>query len=169
MMEDLPIENINSKIYEIREEKVMLDSDLASLYGITTGNLNKAVSRNLERFPSDFMFELSKEEYNLIFQNGISSYGGRRKLPRVFTEQGVAMISSVIKSKTAININIQIMRMFVEMRRFALTYDELAKKIQEIESRVTDGEKRDQQIINILNQLMAKDESKLDKIGFMKD
>jgi hypothetical protein len=169
MMEDLPIENINSKIYEIREEKVMLDSDLASLYGITTGNLNKAVSRNLERFPSDFMFELSKEEYNLIFQNGISSYGGRRKLPRVFTEQGVAMISSVIKSKTAININIQIMRMFVEMRRFALTYDELAKKTQEIESRVTDGEKRDQQIINILNQLMAKDESKLDKIGFMKD
>jgi hypothetical protein len=169
MMEDLPIENINSKIYEIREEKVMLDSDLASLYGITTGNLNKAVSRNLERFPSDFMFELSKEEYNLIFQNGISSYGGRRKLPRVFTEQGVAMISSVIKSKTAININIQIMRMFVEMRRFALTYDELAKKIQEIESRVTDGEKRDQQIINILNQLMAKDESKLDKIGFIKD
>jgi hypothetical protein len=169
MMEDLPIENINSKIYEIREEKVMLDSDLASLYGITTGNLNKAVSRNLERFPSDFMFELSKEEYNLIFQNGISSYGGRRKLPRVFTEQGVAMISSVIKSKTAININIQIMRMFVEMRRFALTYDELAKKTQEIESRVTDGEKRDQQIINILNQLMAKDESKLDKIGFIKD
>lgn len=93
----VPDEVVINKIY-IREQKVMLDSDLAELYGVTTGNLNKAVKRNLKRFPDDFMFQLSKEEFNnLIFQNGTSSWGGTRKEPSVFTEQGVAMLSGIFK------------------------------------------------------------------------
>lgn len=163
----LTIQEINNKIYTIRGLKVMLDSDLAILYEITTGNFNKAVSRNLDRFPTDFMFELTHEEFNLIFQNGISSHGGRRKLPRVFTEQGVAMLSSVLKSKVAIAINIQIMRTFVEIRKYALTHDDLAKKIDELESRVEKGEKVDRQILDVLSQLISdKKEKSSGKIGF---
>ena len=97
----IPDELVINKIYLLREQKVMLDRDLAALYGVTTGNLNKAVSRNIERFPDDFMFTLTKEEMNnLMFQNGISSWGGTRKLPRAFTEQGVAMLSGVLNSET---------------------------------------------------------------------
>ena len=132
----------------------MLDSDLAKLYGITTGNLNKAVTRNIKRFPNDFMFEITREEFNLIFQNGTSSYGGRRKLPRVFTEQGVAMLSSVLRSDTAIDINIQIMRIFVEMRKYALTHDELAKQIESLNKRVTKGEEIDIKLMSILTELI---------------
>ncbi|MCD4758435.1 MAG: ORF6N domain-containing protein [Arcobacteraceae bacterium] len=164
---NLTVQEINNKIYTIRGLKVMLDSDLAILYEITTGNFNKAVSRNLDRFPTDFMFELTHEEFNLIFQNGISSHGGRRKLPRVFTEQGVAMLSSVLKSKVAIAINIQIMRTFVEIRKYALTHDDLAKKIEELESRVEKGEKVDRQILDVLSQLISdKKEKSSGKIGF---
>ncbi len=98
----------------IRDKRVMLDKDLAELYGVTTGNLNKAVKRNYARFPDDFMFQLTKKEFNnLIFQIGISSWGGRRKLPYVFTEQGVAMLSGVLHSDRAIKVNIQIMRVFI--------------------------------------------------------
>ena len=113
---------IQSKIYEIRGRKVMLDRDLAELYQVTTGNLNKAVQRNIKRFPPDFMFQLTKEEFdelkaNLIFQNGISNWGGTRKLPYAFTEQGPAMLSGISNSDTAIQVNINIMRAFVAMRR----------------------------------------------------
>ena len=113
---------IQSKIYEIRGHKVMIDRDLAELYQVTTGNLNKSVQRNIKRFPSDFMFQLTKEEYdqlktNLIFQNGISNWGGTRKLPYAFTEQGLAMLSGILNSDTAIQVNINIMRAFVAMRR----------------------------------------------------
>jgi ORF6N domain len=98
--EVIPTERIARAILVIRREKVMLDSDLAALYGVTTGNLNKAVKRNAERFPTDFMFQLDAEEVaNLKFQFGISSWGGRRRLPYAFTEQGVAMLSSVLKSE----------------------------------------------------------------------
>ena len=120
MNEVIQIQNL---IYEIRGIKVMLDSDLAKLYGVETFNLNKAVKRNIERFPKDFMFQLTKEEYeSLIFQNGISKSqrGGRRFMPYVFTEQGVAMLSSVLNSEQAIAINIQIMRTFVQLKQFAL-------------------------------------------------
>jgi len=172
----LTVQDINTKIYTIRGIKVMLDSDLAELYKITTGNLNKAVTRNIERFPSDFMFQLTKEEFNLIFQNGTSSYGGRRKLPRVFTEQGVSMLSSVLRSPIAININIQIMRTFVEIRKYALTHDDLAKQIESLNARVTKGEDVDTKLMTILTELIerqAKQEqltpSKTDgKIGFVK-
>ena len=118
------IEAIQNKIYEIRGQRVMLDRDLAELYQVTTGNLNKAVKRNIRRFPPDFMFQLTKEEFDflkqtLIFQNGISSWGGTRKLPYAFTEQGLAMLSGVLNSDIAIDVNISIMRAFVAIRRMA--------------------------------------------------
>ena len=118
-MADLQL--IQSKIYEIRGHKVMIDRDLAELYQVTTGNLNKSVQRNIKRFPSDFMFQLTKEEFdqlktNLIFQNGISNWGGTRKLPYAFTEQGLAMLSGILSSDTAIQVNINIMRAFVAVR-----------------------------------------------------
>ncbi len=118
------IQTIQSRIYEIRGQRVMLDRDLAELYQVTTGNLNKAVKRNIKRFPPDFMFQLRKEEFqklenDLIFQNGISKWGGTRKLPYAFTEQGLAMLSGILNSDIAINVNINIMRAFVAIRRMA--------------------------------------------------
>ena len=118
------IEIIQSKIFEIRGQRVMLDRDLAELYQVTTGNLNKAVKRNIRRFPPDFMFQLTKDEFvklknDLIFQNGISNWGGTRKLPYAFTEQGLAMLSGILNSDIAIDVNISIMRAFVAIRRMA--------------------------------------------------
>ena len=114
-MNDIVI--IENKIYEIRGQKVMLDFDLAEMYEVTTGNFNKAIKRNIERFPARFMFQLNKDEFNLIFQNGISSWGGTRKMPYAFTEQGVAMLSGVLKSPRAIEVSINIMDAFVHMRQ----------------------------------------------------
>lgn len=113
---------IQSKIYEIRGQKVMLDRDLAELYNVTTSNLNKAVKRNIRRFPDDFMFQLTKAEFdelktNLIFQNGTSNWGGTRKLPYAFTEQGLAMLSGLLNSDIAIKVNINIMRAFAAIRQ----------------------------------------------------
>lgn len=118
------LELIRSKIYEIRGQKVMLDRDLAELYQVTTGNLNKAVKRNIRRFPPDFMFQLTKEELDelktkLIFHFGTSSWGGTRKLPYAFTEQGLAMLSGVLNSDIAIQVNINIMRAFVAVCQLA--------------------------------------------------
>ena len=135
---------IQSKIYEIRGQKVMLDRDLAELYQVTTGNLNKAVQRNIKRFPPDFMFQLTKEEFdelkaNLIFQNGISNWGGTRKFPYAFTEQGLAMLSGILNSDIAINVNISIMRAFVAIRQMIASpktnkIDELEKRMDAIEN-----------------------------------
>lgn len=116
------LQTIQSKIYEIRGQRVMLDRDLAEMYQVTTGNLNKAVQRNIKRFPLDFMFQLTKEEFeelkaNLIFQNGRSNWGGTRKFPYAFTEQGLAMLSGILNSDIAIQVNINIMRAFVAMRQ----------------------------------------------------
>ena len=113
---------IQSKIYEVRGQKVMLDRDLAELYNVTTSNLNKAVKRNIRRFPDDFMFQLTKAEFdelktNLIFQNGTSNWGGTRKLPYAFTEQGLAMLSGLLNSDIAIKVNINFMRAFVAIRQ----------------------------------------------------
>ena len=135
---------IQSKIYEIRGHKVMIDRDLAELYQVTTGNLNKSVQRNIKRFPSDFMFQLTKEEFdqlktNLIFQNGTSSWGGTRKLPYAFTEQGLAMLSGVLNSDTAIEVNIAIMRAFVAVRQLITTspancLDSLEQEVQNLKA-----------------------------------
>ncbi|TSA03479.1 MAG: ORF6N domain-containing protein [Nitrospiraceae bacterium] len=132
----MPTERIEQAIFLIRGQKVMLDVDLAKLYGVTTFNLNKAVKRNLDRFPDDFMFQLNYQEVrNLIFQFGISSWGGTRKLPRAFTEQGVAMLSSVLKSERAVQVNIEIMRAFVKLREMLASHKDLALKLAEMEKK----------------------------------
>ena len=131
MKVSVPEEVIVNQIYLIRGHKVLLDKDLANLYQVTTGNLNKAVQRNLKRFPSDFMFQLNEEEFkNLIFQNGTSSWGGTRKLPFAFTEQGVAMLSGILNSDRAINVNIQIMRVFTRIRQVLIDNTELRLAIE---------------------------------------
>ena len=129
-------EVIERRIYLIRGKKVMLDRDLAALYGVTTGNLNKAVVRNLDRFPVDFMFQLSAKEFkNLIFQFGTSSWGGRRYLPTVFTDYGILMLSSVLSGKQAVHVNIQIMRTFTKLRELLITHKDLQRKIEEMEKK----------------------------------
>ena len=135
------LQNIQNLIYEIRGVKVMLDKDLAGLYHVTTGNLNKAVKRNQKRFPLDFMFQLNQEEFqklkeNLIFQNGISNWGGTRKLPYAFTEQGLAMLSGLLNSDIAINVNINIMRAFVQMRQALITINNAQLQLEQIRSEV---------------------------------
>ncbi|MEI7942156.1 MAG: ORF6N domain-containing protein [Candidatus Riflemargulisbacteria bacterium] len=130
----IPIVNIQSKIYVIREHKVMLDRDLAELYMVETKVLNQAVKRNIERFPNDFMFQLSCEEllnWKSQFVTSNSIKMGLRKAPYVFTELGIAMLSSVLNSDKAIKINIQIMRTFVQLREFLATNEEIKKKLQE--------------------------------------
>ena len=166
------VTNIQSKIFEIRGQRVMLDRDLAELYHVTTGNLNKAVKRNIRRFPPDFMFQLTKGEFellkeSLIFQNGISNEdaksasgilrtgrGGVRQLPYAFTEQGVAMLSGVLTSDIAIDVNVNIMRAFVEIRRRAAlissTQSDVAQLRKDFEELKQDIEDilRDQNDIN---------------------
>ena len=167
--------HIKGMIYEIRGQKVMLDSDLATLYEVETFNLNKAVKRNTERFPDDFMFQLSKNEWeNLIFQNGISSeqHGGRRFMPYVFTEQGVAMLSSVLKSQKAIEVNIQIMRVFVKLRHYVLSQNGTNEQIAELRKLlmlyIEKNDKRVNDIIIALNNLMQKPKE-TKRIGFRID
>jgi hypothetical protein len=131
----IPIDRIENIIFFIRGQKVILDRDLAQLYGVTTGNLNKAVKRNLDRFPLDFMFQLTQEEYkSLRFQIGILEKGQHAKyLPNVFTEQGVAMLSGVLNSPRAVRVNIEIMRAFVRLRQMLSTHAELARKLEAME------------------------------------
>ena len=152
----IPREVIENKIYFIRGQKVMLDKDLASLYDVATRNLNKAVVRNLDRFPPDFMLQLTKDETrNLMFQFGTSSWGGTRKLPRVFTEQGVAMLSTVLRSKKAIHVNIIIMRTFVKLRQILSTHKDLAHKLNELERKVEKHDVDIKSIFAAIRQLMA--------------
>ena len=132
----MELDVIQNKIFEIRGFKVMLDFDLALLYNIENKRLKEAVRRNINRFPNDFMFELVEIEFNsLRTQIATSSRGGLRYMPFAFTEQGIAMLSSVLKSKKAIHMNITIMRAFVMMRQFALTYHELSEKLLELENK----------------------------------
>ncbi len=134
MITNLSVEVIEKKILLIRGQKVMLDSDLAELYGVETKRLNEQVRRNKDRFPEDFMFQLTKEEFaNLKSQFATSSWGGTRKYPHVFTEQGVAMLSGVLYSKRAIEVNIAIMRAFVKLRDMLASNKELAKKLEKME------------------------------------
>ncbi|MDO8749432.1 MAG: ORF6N domain-containing protein [Candidatus Omnitrophota bacterium] len=136
MADLIPTEVIAANILVIRGKRVMLDSDLAVLYGVKTGRLNEQVSRNIKRFPEDFMFLLTKEEaLSLKSHFATSSWGGVRKLPRVFTQEGVAMLSSVLNSERAIMVNIQIMRAFAQLRRMLLTNTGLRRKIEEMEKK----------------------------------
>ena len=132
----IPQEIIENKIFLIREKKVMLDMDLAKLYGVETRTLNQAVKRNLYRFPAEFMFQLSKDEFeNLKSHFVISSWGGIRKSPYVFTEYGVAMLSSVLNSEKAIQVNIQIIKTFVRLREIIISNKELRQKIEGMEKK----------------------------------
>ena len=166
----LPV--IQNKIHEIRDQKVMLDFELAELYAVETKALKQAVKRNIERFPDDFMFELSRKEYNFLRSQNVTLETGRGKyskyLPYAFTEQGVAMLSSVLKSPQALQINIAIMRAFVLFRQFALTHKELTIKLQELEGRYN---KQFKDVYDALNFLLQKDKQAVSqnqrkKIGF---
>jgi hypothetical protein len=170
----VPAEIIENKIYVIRSHKVMLDSDLANLYGVETRILNRNVKRNINRFPEEFMFQLTDTEWeSLISQFGISnkSRGGRQKRPYVFTEHGVLMLSSVLNSERAITVNIHIMRIFVKLRELALTHKELAQRLDELEKTVITLSKDTRTDINeIFRQLKNLTDitkpSKTEKIGF---
>ena len=153
----IPDEIITSKIYLIREKKVMLDKDLAELYNVTTGVLNQAVKRNIARFPDDFMFQVTKEEFdNLIFQFGTSSWGGRRKLPYAFTEQGVAMLSGVLHSERAITVNIQIMRVFTKVREILTDNLSVRLEIEEIKKQLVNHDKNIELVFSYLDELIEK-------------
>ena len=144
----------------------MFDRDLAELYKVTTFNLNKAVKRNANRFPDDFMFRLSKEEAKiLIFQNGISRWGGTRKVPQVFTEQGVVMLSAVLKSKRAVQVSIQIARVFVQLREMLSTHKELREKIERMERKYDRSFK---EVFDVIKRFIKADpkDSELKIIGF---
>lgn len=158
--------HLESLIHEIRGQKVMLDSDLARLYGVTTGNLNKAVKRNFVRFPEDFMFQLNKAEYDLLrFQFGILEKGAHSKyLPYAFTEQGVAMLSSVLNSERAVKVNIQIMRVFVNLRAMLLTHKKLSDKLDKLEKKY---DAQFQVVFEAIRKLMEPPpEKQKPKIGF---
>jgi len=146
----------------------MLDKDLAELYNVTTGNLNKAVKRNEKRFPNDFMFQLSEDEFNnLIFQNGISSWGGTRKMPYAFTEQGVAMLSGVLSSDIAIEVNIRIIRIFTKLRELLLTHKDILLKLEQLEKQVGQNSKDIQMIFAALKELLTTPEQvNRQRIGF---
>jgi len=166
--ETIPVARITRLILFFQKQKVLPDSDLASLYGVTTGNLNKAVKRNAQRFPSDFMFRLTAEEAeDLIFQIGRSKKrGGRRHRPYAFTEQGIAMLSSVLNSERAITINVAIMRTFVRLRQMLDTNRELAQRFSELEQRVGKHDEEIAAILEAIRQLMVPPEKPRREIGF---
>jgi len=154
-------ETIVSKIHLIRGQKVMLDRDLAELYDVSTGNLNKAVKRNMLRFPSDFMFQLNQKEFkDLIFQNGTSSWGGTRKLPNAFTEQGVAMLSSVLNSERAVLVNIHIIRVFTRIREMLSTHKDILLKLEQLERKVVQQDDDIRLIFDYLKELLNQKKSR---------
>jgi hypothetical protein len=170
----LPIERIERKILVLRGEKVMLDHDLAELYGVTTKVFNQAVRRNSERFPEDFMFQLTAEEFEevkvMVEGSRLRSQivtskgrGGRRYLPYVFTEQGVAMLSSVLRSKRAIAVNIAIMRTFVKLRRMIMTHKDLSRRLDDLEKKYDAQFKG---VFDAIHKLMEPTDGSKQRIGF---
>ena len=164
MTTSVPIERIANKIYFIRDTKVMLDRDLAELYGVETKVLKQAVRRNIKRFPNDFMLELTKDEFeNLRSQIVTSSWGGARYLPMAFTEQGVAMLSTVLTSDRAIQVNIQIMRAFTQLRQMLSTHKDLKRKIESMEKKY---DQQFQVVFEAIKQLLTEEDKPKKKIGF---
>lgn len=169
--EIVPLEDILSKIYHIRNQKILLDSDLAILYGVETKVLVQAVKRNIDRFPEDFMFQLTKQEFqSLRSQFVTSNRGGRRYSPYAFTEQGIAMLSSVLNSERAVKTNITIMRAFVRMRIFLQSTDNLARKLKRLEKETKEKFTQQQEQISLIfeaiKQLMKEDEKPKRRIGY---
>ena len=168
----IPDERIVAKIYLIRDQKVMIDRDLTELYGVETKRLKEAVKRNLFRFPEDFMFELTENENsNLRSQIATSSWGGSRYLPMAFTEHGVLMLSSVLNSKKAISVNIQIMRIFARIRQMLTDTLSLKLEIQEIREKIQNQDKNIELVFNYLDELITKqeDQTPRKRIGFKTD
>lgn len=158
---------IVNRIQMIRGQKVMIDRDLAELYGVSTSRLNEAVKRNKNRFPKDFMFQLTSKEIEiLISQIAISRWGGSRKLPYVFTEQGVAMLSSVLKSERAVQVNIQIIRVYIRMKQVLIDNHELWHKIEEIEHSLLKKNEEVKAIFDILKKIFVQESKPRRRIGF---
>ena len=161
----IELKDIAQRIFNIRGAKVMLDRDLAELYDVETRVLNQAVRRHLKRFPEDFMFQLSKAEFdNLKSQFVTSSWGGVRKLPLAFTEQGVAMLSGVLNSDRAVEVNIQIMRAFVQLRHIAIEHAELKREVEALRKQT---EERFEIVFTVLDKLISDEEGPAKKIGFI--
>ena len=172
----ISLEIIQSKIYLIHGHKVILDRDLAELYGVATSQLTRQVRRNIERFPNDFLVYLSREEFNsLICQFGTSKRGGTRKLPLAFTEQGIAMLSGVLHSPRAIHVNIQIMRTFTLLRSMIITHKDLALKINDLERKFQTHDQKIIQIFDTIRRMMTIPEQtgpepyKRHRVGFIAD
>jgi len=170
----IPDEFIASKIFVIRDKKVMLDEDLAELYDVETKRLNEQIKRNIARFPEDFMFQLSQKEFdNLKSQIATSSWGGRRKLPYAFTEQGVAMLSGVLHSERAIKVNIHIMRVFSQMRAMLASHKEILYKLEELERKDIEQDDKILLILEYIKQLEKARQNEQDfkdrpRIGYKK-
>src|SRR5213592_2766748 len=163
----IPVQRIAQAIFVPRGQKVILSQDLAALYGVTAGVLTQAMKRNTKRFPKDFVFQVTAEELrDLKSQFVISSWGGRRHLPYAFTEQGVAMLSSVLNSERAVKVNVAIMRAFVKLRQTLETNRELARKFAELEKRVGKHDEKIDAILEAIRQLMAPPEKPQREIGF---
>ena len=163
----MPDEVVMSKIYMIREQKVMLDEDLAELYSVETRRLNEQVKRNIDRFPEDFMFTLSEQEFaDLKSQNATSSWGGRRKLPNAFTEHGVLMLSSVLNSKQAIQVNIQIMRIYTRIREMLLAHKDVFIRVEQVEKHLMKHDQKIELLFSYLSKFIEKDDMPRKQIGF---
>jgi phage regulator Rha-like protein len=165
----IPDETVISKIYLFRDQKVMIDSDLAEMYGIETRVLNQAIKRNERRFPADFMFQLDEKEFELLkSQNATSNWGGRRSLPYAFTEHGVLMLSSVLNSDKAIDVNIQIVRIFTKMREMLLTNKDILLQLEEMRKTITGQDDRIDMIYNYLIQFIDQQKKPRKEVGYKK-
>lgn len=161
---------IVEKIYLLRGKKIMLDKDLAELYAVETKQLKRQVKRNAKRFPSDFMFELTKQEFeNLRSQFGTSSWGGSRYLPIAFTEEGVAMLSSVLNSERAIQVNIQIIRIFSRFREMILTHKDILLKLEQMEKKLSKHDEEIQLVFSALKKLLNAPKVERKRIGFKRE
>lgn len=163
------VDTIQSQIHLIRNRKVMLDSDLAKLYKVSTGNLNLAVRRHINRFPSDFMFQLTNEETdNLLLQSARSSlWGGRRLLPYVFTQEGVAMLSGILNSTKAVEVNIAIMRAFIRMQHILTSDSQLGEKLRELENKLVAHDYQIEDILKAIQKLMQGPRKHKPRIGYL--
>lgn len=162
-------QKVLNKIYVIRGEKVMIDEDLSAMYGVDTKQLKRQVKRNRDRFPKDFMFVLTRKEFeNLRSQMGTSNWGGTRYLPMAFTEQGVTMLSGILNSKTAIEVNIRIIRVFTKLREYTLTHKEILLQLSRLEKEVRGNTKDIENIFIVLKELLEKESKPLprNRIGF---
>jgi ORF6N domain len=163
----IPDEVVVSKIYLIRDQKVMLDDDLADLYQIETRRLNEQVKRNIDRFPEDFMFRLTDEEWETLkSQNATSSWGGRRKMPSAFTEHGVLMLSSVLNSGRAIQVNIQIMRIYTKLKGMIVDHKDILLKLEKLEGKVSKHDESFRVVFDYLRELLNPKTEPMRKIGF---